>query len=467
MDVDRLSRDELLWEVTARGIKTDPDITVGDLRKKLRHLLRLGQTGANLSRTLTNDECDNEFGTCETKIQEIQEMFRTEANVGTLKKIATKIWHISNRLNLITADEHQNRRLQLLEQILRLQEELDLLVIRPDLPRQSTLQEEEQIDEPTQATSTPPEPIRPDPNVEQNIDIADRPNDFSARLRALNLDLTPAVRSYKAIPVYKWGIKFTGDDRNSLETFLEDVEDRRRDNSITTTDLLHSASGLFGGSALQVYRYARDKLRTWDELVQTLRKSFRDPDYDHLLKIEINKRKQGPTEPFSVYVAKMFSLYKRMERPPAYSEQMQTIELNCLPDYQEQISVNEPRTIDELENLVSRLERGRLRARRQSCPPNQLLEPDLSKVSNMTGTQNDNIRVIQKSRTSPVYEVNTANNKPAFRYKCWNCRKQGHAYRNCPNPPNHQFCNTCGMNGTTTTNCPRCRQTQGNDRQAR
>lgn len=78
---------------------------------------------------------------------------------------------------------------------------------------------------------------------------------------------------------------------------------------ISKDDLFQSVSEILGGTALVWYRSKRNVIKSWEELVAGLRKTFLDPDYDHQLMEEIRKRTQGPQESIAIYIERMQALF--------------------------------------------------------------------------------------------------------------------------------------------------------------
>lgn len=133
---------------------------------------------------------------------------------------------------------------------------------------------------------------------------------------------------------------------------------------------------------------------------------------------------------------------------------LEIIEENVLPNYQSSLNLQSYDTIDALENILQRLERGHLRAQRfESRPARTLLEPDLAYKPKIR-RENIKISVMETSNGS-------SNNKMSSRHKqnlntCWNCRMQGHHYSDC-RKPRSVFCYGCGRENTIKSKCIKCR----------
>jgi hypothetical protein len=259
----------------------------------------------------------------------------------------------------------------------------------------------------------------------------------------------------KRTPVRYWNLKFSGDDNTSVGAFLADVEDRRVANNMSFRELFQVAGELFTGSALAVYRSCRGRVEDWHGLEVKLRSAFQDPDYDRRLLREIENRKQGADETITVYIAKMRSLFSRLTKPKSELDMLEIIEENVLPGYQASLSLQNYDTLDKLENILQRLERGHLRAQRfESRPTRTVLEPDLAYKPKIRREQNIKISTTETSRGSFNNGKTTAHRPNS--YVCWNCRMRGHHYSDC-REPRSVFCYGCGRENTVKSKCISCR----------
>lgn len=265
----------------------------------------------------------------------------------------------------------------------------------------------------------------------------------------------------KTTPVRHWNLKFSGDDNTSVGAFLADVEDRRVANNMSFRELFLAAGDLFLGSALVVYRSCRGRIDSWQELEVKLRNAFQDPDYDRRLVREIESRKQGLEETVTVYIAKMRSLFSRLTKPKHEEDMLDIIEENILPDYQSALALQTYSNVDQLEKILLRLEKGRLRALRFDTKPSRnLLEPDLAYKPK---TRRDNVRVSAFESRSVNLERNQSKPKrSSSAVTCWNCKLQGHVFSDC-RKPRTIFCYGCGKENVIKSKCPTCNTLAANN----
>ncbi|KAK4881818.1 hypothetical protein RN001_005137 [Aquatica leii] len=103
LDVDRLLRDELEYELQIRRI--DYSGNVEKLRKTLRSALALEKSGNVFSQIIQLD-AKTEITICEQKLKELKDIFfTTESSTWPIKKIQCKLAHIFGRVDRISSSE--------------------------------------------------------------------------------------------------------------------------------------------------------------------------------------------------------------------------------------------------------------------------------------------------------------------------------------------------------------------------
>lgn len=260
-------------------------------------------------------------------------------------------------------------------------------------------------------------------------------------------------------PVFKWDIKFSGDPRESLASFLESVEEHSVSRNITKEELFSTATDLFTGEALVWYRSIKHQIDSWQSLTRELRREYQPFDYEDRLWEEIRSRSQGPDERIGYYLAVMDTLFRRLPTPPTEEEKLKILRKNVDPYYIERLALLEIDTTRDLLDFCRRLEEGRQTVSRFKGPLpvkadlfDYTLEPDLAYRPNTLHptTTATNVNAV----TSTEAMVGTS--PTATTSKCWNCKKPGHTFRSCAQDPT-VFCFRCGSPGTYVRNCPKCR----------
>lgn len=170
--------------------------------------------------------------------------------------------------------------------------------------------------------------------------------------------INPSKGQDRRIPkIYKWKIKFTGDDDSmSVDRFLELVDIKRCAENFSWDDIFTSASDLFDKTALTWYMAHRHRFRNWRDLQVKLCSSFSHHMAYVLLWKEIINSKQQENESVIAYVSKLRILFRRLPKPVEESLQTEIVLINALPKYQERLHFIDIHNLDDLEMSMLRLE---------------------------------------------------------------------------------------------------------------
>lgn len=424
MDVNRLVRDELEYELLVRGMTGLA--TVGEMKDCLKDLIKLEAHDVTLS--YAPQVClgaNEEFSVIAGKIVNIeQEIADMGASMSTFGLIRTRLAHAFYRINRVKPTDESARanRSQLIAKILRLQSLLQQK--RPILVVPSEREALSGSD-----SDCPPEPV-----------LSSTPHH------------APVVRHVvRSTPVCQWDLKFSGDGTVSVNAFLERVEEMSLARHVPVAELFQSAVDLFSGQALLWFRATRRRVCSWYELKNALRVEFQPPEYDEQLLSEIKRRTQGPNESIGIYIACMQTLFQRLSQPFTEVQQLQIVTKNLTPFYQLHMGLVDVLSYEQLLELSRRLETKRYHMDRYLPPlaAAQSVEPDVAYV--------DVVR-----RNPVLAEVGrppaVLNNAP-----CWNCGQVGHRYFQC-REARRLFCTRCGLANVRVNDCQRC---QGNARRGR
>lgn len=442
-EVNRLSSDELKYELSVRGIA---DVaTVETMRKVLRSLLKLEREGTPLDYPSYPFTFQEDQTALEEKVEEIMSLIHEfDGSVETTyKKIFSKFAYALDRVNRVKAatDADRKVRSELLVAVLNL---------KSDLEKNVKIHERSIVN---QTLSVP------DLNM---IDISD--SDGGSDDEMLNSTPVPTtsghpVNKAPTQPIAKWNIKFTGENRSaelSLSAFLERVEETRIARRASHQNFFDSGIDLFVGKALVWYRSVRRNLRDWASLVAALREEFQPLDYNDKLFEEIKRRTQGPNESIGLYLAVVNNLFDRLTVKVPEAARLKIIRNNLAPFYQTQLALTlaDIKSTEELLKVCRKLEARKTVVEGFNHPPSRrsaMLEPDLAYVETTTSTP--------LQRDLSAAEVNETQTSRTI--VCFNCSKAGHVAGRC-REPQRRYCYTCKKSGFTRRTCPNCSKPQGN-----
>lgn len=148
------------------------------------------------------------------------------------------------------------------------------------------------------------------------------------------VDFTPVENRTKTIPVSKWPMRYAGEDRGAgLNTFLWEVNDWTQSELISESELLRSFGNLLTGKAKMWFMSNKHRFTTYSELMESLKATFRHPDLDHFVLLEIHQRRQQKNESFLEFFLDVERKFKSLAKPVSEEEIAQAVRRNLRPDY--------------------------------------------------------------------------------------------------------------------------------------
>ena len=439
MVASHLQFDELEYELRLRGVV--PKSGKEERRKELRRFLTLEKVGQPLLKPDVQFDSETEFTACEGKVAvlgDLIDQFTVRSANKEFLVLNSRLCHLMGRVDRLplTGDD-QARRNALVSGVFEISERLQTkLRLRRELGHNETVS--------FLATSDPEEE-----------DEVVNPSGHSTP-RGQSRTITGAAVHMKSVPVYKWGLKFSGDVKDmSVGAFLERVEELSVARGISKDELLASAFDLFSGRALCWYRGIKPMVDTWDMLKSELRAQFQPSDYDFHLMDEIRKRTQGKGESMGIYLSVMNNLFARLSKPLTEEDKLQIMRRNIHPLYHDKFALVEVNTQTDLLKFGRKIEEAEA-ARKAFAPPascSSILEPDLAFVSTERPRENNRERKDRRLRQMQDERVEAA------AVVCFNCNQAGHIARGCT-APRTVHCYICGKRDVSTKDC--CRA--GNER---
>lgn len=414
MDVSKLKKDELEYELTIRGIKDLKKVDI--MRKRLGTLLSMEFDGKLTPPQVTDFDCEKELSICREKI----EIVRGESTWSDLFRVDSLLQHIMNRLNRISFSGDK----KVFED-----QKSTLLVECTELYEENKSKIESQNDEETYSSA-------------EESDNEGKPKKEKVTIRK------------KQIPVKNWGIHFSGDGQGiSINAFLEAIDELMHARNTSPEELFDSAYDLFRGPALITVRALKRDLKTWNDLVRELKAEFEPQDYEDRLWEEIRRRTQGPNESIGVFAAVIKNYFHRLPTKHEEKDILKIIIKNLQPYYQERLTLQKCDTIAELITLGRQIDESKWRIESHRVPTSgsHLLEPDLSSHLSQP-----------KSNSTSQPQVNEASNSSSPRpsRNCYKCGRTGHIASFC----RQQKCYSCGMMGHISPNCSKKGQNSGNSK---
>lgn len=413
MDLCRLARDELEYELELRGFSGSTE-TILSMRKKLKELMRDESFGELVVSETFKPEIVEEIDKCNRKITDL-ETYLTDhdtivANSNESRYVDAKLRHLLARLTRLNPpnDALKNSVSNLNNRLQEIEENLDkkLNGIDDNEPR-----------------NVPP-PIAAVPNTSR----------------------APSV------PVYKWDVRFSGAREGlSVNAFIERVEEFRISRGISQSELFNSITDLLTGKALSWYRSVRGNINSWPEFVDKLRGNYLPFNFQNDLMKEIREREQGPDETVSEFFSCMINYFSRLQKKLTEQEKIEIIYNNLDSFYIERMGlhIKNLNTVDKLQETCQNLENSknmitrRVASRRENRNRANILEPDLTYEGNLTSTQ----------ISQPSTSRNRRSNFSVNSISCWNCGDLGHKFTECRKPREKSFCFRCGKAGVTKYNC--------------
>ncbi|KAF5281722.1 hypothetical protein FQR65_LT14562 [Abscondita terminalis] len=191
--------------------------------------------------------------------------------------------------------------------------------------------------------------------------------------------------SIKPVPVYKWGLKFSGDSKGlSIGAFLERVDELQIARGVSEDELFLSALDLFSGRALNWFRGVRTTLRNW--------------------------LSSSPTEEEKLKII-MWNIH------PSIQDKLALVEINS-----EEELLKYGRKIEEVEARKKAISETR------SSRPQMRLEPDLAYVEGIAKQKHEGNMVGGEVYSNSISAANLSE------FRCWNCNLIGHSARGCKAP---------------------------------
>lgn len=463
--INRLAKDELVFELEYRGLQNVSTQGIDDLRKQLRKLVKLEEVGASFSPKVIRPASE-EYEICSGKIRHIVDRI-AGYNEGELRRFSFKaeatLNHTMLRLSRIDATPDKDLATKIVDSMAQ---GAELLAVVKEAQIKETVDSNAPHLSEGEVSNKYPSDVRTILSTSSSSSGSDSPSEVdnkkhrkvqknkkgtnkpaARQLFDSDSDEVSASQSrrscFRRTRVSDWGLKFSGqEDAMSIRRFFVEVHEARRTNRMSRADLLREAKNLFEGPALEVFRSCSRSFKDWNHLEERISLAFTDPRYDKVLKREIEDRKQGPDEKIIVYLSKMDNLFNLLSDPLPEREKLDIISSNILPEYQIALSLQRYGSLKQLETLLIKLEKSRTQAMASTKPQlPKCVEPSLQhapKLKNRPGQHPDS-RVAaldsKESGSSPSEDKNRVSAQDGLKGKevyCYTCKTPGVIRPRCP-----------------------------------
>lgn len=453
MQVNRLDKEELIYELTVRGIATG---NVEDMRRRLTQAIQLEKDGDSLKYPAYPYTFDEDYEEVKKKLDsltDLVEVFDNGKGSNEALKLETKFNHTLGRLENMMCDDDggkQTKKSELWALLLSLMEKFN---------------EKIGIYEKRKVHVAVPSALS---FVEGQVGASTFQQGLAQASRSSSVgDVNPPHDSRdiqghdggsnKTLPPHKWNIqRFSGDKKAgmSINAFLERVEELRVARNVSKDTLFSAGIDLFCEKAYQFYKECRDRVSSWDEMVCEFREEYLSSNYEEELFEELQRRTQHPSETIGVYLAVMAGYFNRLRCTISEEAKLKIILKNLHPFYLERLKDPLPSSMADLRICCRSMEARRDIINRYIEPSShrgKTLEKDLAYVD-----VTEHVTAIEST------SQNQPERSPAKAITCYNCNQPGHKAIGCA-LPRKLICFKCKKVGYTVRNCPACKNT-GNEK---
>lgn len=441
MQVNRLEKDELTYELTVRGVATG---TVEEMRRRLSQAFQLEKDGDSLkypAYPYTFDQDQDEIKKKLDSLALLVEAFDKGRGSNEALKLETKFNHTLGRLENMVCDDDskQEKKSELLALLLSLMDGFT---------------EKLEDFEKTKPYVAPPALSF----LTGQVGAGSFQHGLGHVSASSSLGDEVQRHSSKVIPPHKWNLqRFSGEKKSgmSINAFLERVEELRVARGVSKDTLFSAGIDLFCDKAYQFYKECRERVNSWEEMVSEFRAEYLSSNYEEELFEELQKRTQHSSETIGVYLAVMAGYFNRLRCTMSEETKLRIILKNLHPFYLERLRDPLPTTITELRNCCRGIEARRDMIGKYVEPSsrrNNTLEKDLAFV--------DVTEHVAAVESTPATRAERATVKDIT---CYRCKQAGHKAIGCV-LPRRVVCFKCKAEGYTVRNCPKCGKAENENR---
>ncbi|KAJ8938753.1 hypothetical protein NQ314_011350, partial [Rhamnusium bicolor] len=332
LDVNRLTKEELGYELRVRGLGEGGNLTVVEMRAVLRNALHLEKTSLAIKSPTYPYKFAEDSVALTANLDTVNSLideFCGIANDSKYKGIMSKIAHALGRVNRSSPSSEAEKetkmdiRLKLLLAVDRLQEKTK----KDRRTRDSTVFDLSVL---RQTVGQPG----------AHSSAMDAEHSSSDEEQVVKLKPVPNV-----------------------------LRKKRRSPGISRARLFTDAVDLFESDAHTWYNLVKNWATDWESLIELMREQFLPENFDRDLFEEIKRRTQGSQESIGLYIASMIGLFNKMRTPIAEETQLEMILERIDPYYHPFLAFENITSVTQLLTYCRKLDVKRGLAKSYIPPP--------------------------------------------------------------------------------------------------
>jgi hypothetical protein len=150
--------------------------------------------------------------------------------------------------------------------------------------------------------------------------VAGTLNDILTELRNDRASRQAPNRESLPRELLPWGVVFHGKEDESVDSFIELVNQFKEERAISSAIMLSPIPELLKDKDRSWFFIEKADFNTWEIFLDRLRQSYRKPGYETKLQRDLYLRTQGTLEPFEAYITIMRSMNSRLDQHDMLSE---------------------------------------------------------------------------------------------------------------------------------------------------